>query len=261
LSQKVIHFLSKLVQEGHTLLFVTGRTLFWSMHLLRQLPFGYYLAVLNGAYIIQMPDKKLIAASSVSAAKGRQALTLLPEFDAAVILLQGPDENEASFLFPKYASPILIRHLEARREALKENWITIDDPKAVSQKSFAAIRVFCLPETAKEVHMLIEERLKVHAPMMTDSFDSCFTVVQITHHNANKGHALEVIAKHSMHAGKIIACGDDHNDASMLEKADCAVVMNTAPAEVLLLADVIAPSAKEDGLITGLQQALARYIP
>ena len=57
--------------------------------------------------------------------------------------------------------------------------------------------------------------------------------------------------------GKVIAAGDDYNDEPMLEAADIKVVMATAPADLLSKADIIAPAASEDGIICGLEAAIA----
>jgi Cof subfamily protein (haloacid dehalogenase superfamily) len=252
--EEVICYLHQRVQEGYHILFVTGRTFFWSMYLLKNMPFSFYLAVLNGAYIAHMPAHTFIAKQYLATKTSKEALIRLEKVDAGVVLYTGPERDEKSYFCTQYASPVIVQHLEARRVALKERWEVIKNIDDLPNISFAALRAFCLPHTAKEVSMEFESLLDAHAPMMTDSYDAQFLIVQLTHAQVSKGHALDIVKKHVGGPDLVIACGDDYNDISMLKKADFAVVMNTAPSAVLALADIIAPSSKENGLIIGLNK-------
>jgi hydroxymethylpyrimidine pyrophosphatase-like HAD family hydrolase len=68
---------------------------------------------------------------------------------------------------------------------------------------------------------------------------------------------LEDVIAATGERGKVIAAGDDYNDESMLKVADVKVVMATAPQDLLLKADVVAPAASEEGIIAGLEAAIA----
>ncbi len=256
LSKNVITYLQKMHQAGYQLMFVTGRTVFWAMHLLKHLPFPFTLAALNGAYIVKMPENTLIQKWNISIASLKKCSSFFNGHDLAIVLCCGPDHEEKSYLCIKHASKVVLDHLEARKKALCENWYTVEDFSKVTVSSVAACRIFCLTHTAKALSMDIQENTSFHAPMMRDSFNASFCVVQVTDKKATKGDAVLCVKKKFLPKGFVIACGDDYNDLSMLEMADCKVVMNTAPSELLQIADVIAPSAKEDGLIQGLKHAV-----
>jgi Cof subfamily protein (haloacid dehalogenase superfamily) len=258
-SKDVVRYLFKMKNAGYEIMFVTGRTVFWAMHLLKKLPFPFYLAALNGAYIVKMPENTLIQKHAISLSAIKKFSPFFKDHDVAVVLCSGPDHAEKSYLYIKHASKVILDHVEARKKALCENWYTIGDFSNVSISSVSACRIFCLTHTAKTLSIDIQEKTSFHAPMMRDSFNASFCVVQVTNKKATKGEALVSMKKKLGIKGAVIACGDDYNDLTMLEKADCKVVMNTAPSALLKLADVIAPSAKDDGLIFGIEEARKFY--
>ena len=258
LSADVVAYLHSVRKEGWKFLFVTGRTLDWSCQLLDALPFDFYLSVFNGAYTLEYPKKAVIKKCFLSFERIFQVVNLVRNEDVGLAFYGAPDRFNKSFLYRNFASHVLVNHLTARAKAVCESWTEIDNVMDLPTDSFASMRLFCLPHTAKKLGYLIEDATKLNAPMMKDSYDDCFSVVQVTHPEVSKGQVLHHVLKHHGKMLKIIACGDDHNDISMLKEADCAVVMASAPCEVLQLADIIAPPAKEDGIIQGIKNAINR---
>lgn len=258
-SEKVVSYLQEKAQQGYRLLFITGRTYAWSVHLLKKLPFPYILASLNGAYVAKMPENRPLATNYIAFSKMALIEPLIHLEEVALILCTGPDQNEKSFLLSRYANDALKAHLKLRRAALSENWTEISDVNEIQLNHFAALRIFCIKSAAPKLQKMLMAVPEVQVAMMKDSYDDRFSLVTVTHSGASKGHAALFVAKHVGNSGPIIACGDDYNDIPMLEIADCKVVMNTAPEDLLKLADVIAPSAALDGLIDGIESALKRF--
>jgi len=253
----VVKFLQELHKERWKLLFVTGRTVDWSLRLLDSLPFDFYLSAFNGAYTMSFPEKKVIKKFYLPFDQLFQVVQLVKDEDVGIAFYAAPDQKKRSFFYRKLASHIVERHLFARAKALADDWSEVDNVMDLPTDSFSAMRLFCLPHTAKKLSHAIESKMALHAPTMKDSYNDGFSIVQITHKGASKGEALENMLHHLGKMPKVIACGDDHNDISMLKRADIAVVMADAPPEVIVLGDVIAPSAKNFGIIQGLQQACA----
>lgn len=258
LAAEVVEYLQSVHKSGWKLLFVTGRTLDWSCKLLDSLPFDFYLSVFNGAYTLEYPKKTVIKKCFLPFERIFQVVNLVRNEDVGIAFYGAPDRFNKSFLYRNFASHVVANHLIARAKAVCETWTDIDNVMDLPTDSFASMRLFCLPHTAKKLGYLIEDATQLHAPMMKDSYDDCFSVVQVTHAEVSKGQALQHVLKHHGKMHKIIACGDDHNDISMLKEADVAVVMASAPCEVLQLADIIAPPAKENGIIQGIKNALNR---
>lgn len=256
LSAKVSSFLEKLVQDGHSILFVTGRTYHWSLHLLKSLPFAYTLAVLNGSYVCLMPENQTIRRCYLKLDDLKTLIEKVNLDKTGLMICCGPDQGEKSFFLSRFADDTLIFHLQARKMALKENWTAINDVCDIQLESFAAVRLFCYAEDAVRLQ---KESAFLQSAMMKDSLNDRFCVVSVTHNGASKGSAAKFVSSHLENKGFVIACGDDYNDIPMFEAADVAVVMSTAPKPVQEYADVIAPSAERDGIIDGLQQALKAF--
>ena len=83
-----------------------------------------------------------------------------------------------------------------------------------------------------------------------------YYVGQATHAKADKGHALRRYIDRVGGGVPVIAAGDDNNDIPMLETADVAIAMGTAAGPIRAIADLVAPSAKEYGIIAGLKAAI-----
>jgi hypothetical protein len=65
---------------------------------------------------------------------------------------------------------------------------------------------------------------------------------------ASKGTALRWLADYlGIDRSAVLAVGDDWNDIAMMEYAGVSVAMGDSPPEVLAVADVVAPSASENG--------------
>ncbi len=252
----VVSFLKELHTDRWKFLFVTGRTLDWSVRLLDQLPFDFYLSSFNGAFTMTFPEKEVIKKFYLPFELCFQIVQLIKDEDIGVAFYTAPGQKNRSFLYRKHASHVLERHLFARAKALSDDWTEVENVMDLPTDTFAAMRLFCLPHTAKKISSMIGEKRSLNAPMMKDSYNDGFAIVQVTHKNASKGAALEICLDHLGKAPRVIACGDDHNDISMLKRADVAVVMADAPPEVINLADIIAPSAKDFGIIQGIGQAI-----
>ena len=82
----------------------------------------------------------------------------------------------------------------------------------------------------------------------------------ITSKHATKGEVIKKVRSLFPKEAFFIAAGDDHNDISMLEEADFAIVMKTAPEAMMSLADFIAESAKDLGIIEALKKATGEQL-
>lgn len=254
--QEVIAYLSSLAQEGWCLIFITGRPFVWTQSTLEELRFPYWLAVQNGALILEMPqqtifrrkylDKKLLPLMDV----------LCEHFQTDYAIYAGYDHNDICYYRPHKWSKSLQTYLKNRFTTLKEKWIAVDSYEALPIENFAAVKCFAHQELGGEELCHGIEALGLHSPLNKDPFDPHYYVIQGTHAEATKGAALNFFSKNFTPPLPIIACGDDSNDFSMLCLADVKVVMSDAPPAILELATVIAPPAEQNGIIPGLKQAL-----
>lgn len=84
----------------------------------------------------------------------------------------------------------------------------------------------------------------------------CFDI-HITHKEATKKHALEILLKMlNVKKDKVISAGDGNNDMPLFEMSGYKIAMGNAMKELKTKADFIAGRADEDGLAMALEKKL-----
>lgn len=256
LSRAVAGYLSELASREWLIVFITGRTFNWGFRVLKDLPFRYFLAVQNGAIILEMPMRFIISRKYLD----RSILFAMDKVcqgePSDYVVYAGYEHHDVCFYRPKKFSSELLRYLEKRVAAFHETWQPLNSFDEMPLESFASVKCFGREASALRLAQKIEEKLGLHVPLIRDPFDKNYLVVQATYTGISKGQALKDLMAMEACAGTVIAAGDDRNDISMLEMAHIKVVMSTAPKEMLDMADVVAPPAGEEGIIAGLQAAL-----
>lgn len=254
----VVQYLTSLQEEGWLLIFITGRPFQWGFDVLQYLPHPYAFAVQNGALILDMPARREIIKHYLT----RETLPLMEQIcqeeGTDFIVYAGFDHQDWCYYRPIHLPPSLLEYVKKRFMGLNEKWQSLPSFHSLPVSNFSSYKCFAKLEQAKRLSERFENELHFHAPINRDPFDSTYYVVQATHPYANKGTALKLYRQHLMLSGAVIAAGDDYNDLSMLQAADIRVVMNTAPRELQEIADVLAPSAAENGIIKGLSEAIAK---
>ncbi len=254
--EEVATFLDRLADEGWDLIFITGRSYPRTLPML-QLKNSFYLAVHNGAHCFEVPSGKEIFNNFLHG----DVLPLLEEAcedEPSGIVVYGPqrDIDVCYYDRSQFKNP-LMDYLERRAERFGESWKSLEDFKKERIESFPAVKYFgsleSLERICGRVHFF---GAFVDIPIIRDPFGQDHYVAQATAHGVNKGDAVRRFAEYKRGSGPIIAAGDDRNDLPMLQTADLAIVMGSAPEDVLRAADIVAPPASENGIIKGLTIAL-----
>lgn len=256
---EVVDYLQQLFREQWQILFVTGRTFQWGYEVLKVLPFPYYLAVQNGAITLEMPSRKILLKKYLdkSIIPGMQKVCEGEPTD--FVIYAGYEYEDLCYYRPGHFDDPLHDYLKARAAKMKERWQPLDTFDALQIEQFASVKCFGIYSAAELVAQRIEQTLGLHVPVIRDPFNENNFVVQATHPQVNKGQALSDLSNLLSCNGGIIAAGDDFNDLPLFANADIKIVMQTAPPEIKKLADIIAPSAENNGIIEGLKKALQLY--
>lgn len=256
LDSTIIEYFSQLHEKGWVFLFVTGRTFDWGSLLLKPLKFPYYFAVQNGAFLLEMPSRKIVVKELLNE-------NILPAIDeicgiekCSYALFSGYANQDKCYWRPEQFTPSMREYLEKRILFTQEKWIAVSH---FSLQEFAAVKFFAPIDSAERISYHLEKKLQLHAPPIRDPFDEKMYVVQATHPDAHKGTPVDLCKKLTGIVEPVIAAGDDLNDQPLLERANWAIAMNTAPKKLLDVADYIAPSAREKGILVGLREALKKY--
>lgn len=182
----------------------------------------------------------------------------MAEFHSSTVAYSGVEFNEQIYYCPHKYDSKQLAYLEMRKSALGEEWVPLNEFSDVPVDLFCAFRIFEDDfDKAKLISHKIEEKLQLPAPLMIDSFNGTSRVIQVTAQDITKGSSIRHLRRFCQ-GGQVIAAGDDHNDIPMLEEADISIVMETAPDDVKVHGDIIAESAKVNGIINALEQAIQR---
>jgi hydroxymethylpyrimidine pyrophosphatase-like HAD family hydrolase len=258
LPREVKEFFENLISDGWRIIFITGRPFQWGYSALQSLQCSYYFAVQNGALILEMPQK-IIKLKKYLHPNILAGMDLVCKGElSSYVVYSGYDHNDICYYRPALFDRFLLDYLLKRVNTLEERWIALESFDQLPIKEWASVKSFGHIELANRLSRRIENELHLHAPVIRDPFDPNYYVVQATHLQVDKGKTLQEFIKIVGTPPIIIAAGDDNNDASMLSVADIKIVMETAPAYLLEMADIKAPAASKQGIITGLQEALRR---
>lgn len=254
---EVIDYLTSLHQQGWKMVFITGRTFSWGHLSLQGLNFPYYLSVQNGAILMEMPSKRIVKTKYLDA-------SILNKMDAVCageptdyVIYAGIEDGDRCYYRPKKFEPEMLKYVQARCQFLDEKWTPLESYDHLDIHGFASVKCFGEYPSIEKISHRIENEIGLHAPPIKDPYKEGRFVSQATHPEVNKGFALKDFLKLNPNHGIVIAAGDDNNDLPMLQEADIKIAMANAPRLVLAIANVIAPPASKNGIITGLKYAIA----
>lgn len=258
LDSNVIEVLHRLSKEGWLFIFITGRPFQWGYLTLKSLPFSYTLAVQNGALLLEIPSNKILLRKSLSHEYLPKIEKIGHECETDFVIYSGLENDDWCYYRPALLPPAMSSYGLKRASFLGEKWQAVQTFSDLPVSQFSSIKFFTNDERAWLLSQRIEKELGLHAPVNRDPFNPDYFVIQATHAEATKGHALKEFIQLMNISGPVIAAGDDYNDFSMLQVADIKIVMANAPSELLAIADVIAPPASQRGIIQGLAEAMHR---
>ncbi len=242
---EVERYLADQVKEGWEVVFITGRTFDYGYEVLRECTFPYYYASFNGAQLMRMPEREVVRRHEADGA-------LVPLIVKACGA-EGADPQLHGVEGAAWRPHKLIEadrlYLEERLARSGETWAVVEE---FAHEPFLYAKVFAPREALER----IAGRLKgaaVVCSVIQDPLRPLQAVMLITTKGATKGAALRDVRK--LVGGVAIAAGDDFNDVSMLEEADVSIAMQSAPQSVREMADIVAPSSAENGIIEGIEKA------
>lgn len=234
---------------GWDIYFVTGRSFTWAMQSLVQFRCPFYLAIQNGALILEMPSKKVLSRNYLTT-------SVIPELDKFLgkrfpdfALYSGFEGNDLVY----YRSDALTYPLK-RADLIGEKWVKLSEYDNLPFTTFPSIKWFGKKHELEPLLHILDEEYDWHAPLIKDPIDPSYYILQASSTFATKGHSVD----HFKGNRPLIAAGDDLNDYTMLMKADYKVVMKGAPQQLIEIADVVAPSVHEMGLIAGLKEIMKK---
>lgn len=239
--------------RGMAVTLATGRRLATVMPLADQLGITLPLILQGGAQIVDAhagtvlysnPLPRAWVADLVRIAVMEGVQPILYE-DRAVTqrLLTGPAARDSSPMAPYMAArPELVRRLSYEDLAATDGALqlaVIDALPAVRRVAARLLVAHC--------------RTLVSYSATLDAY-----ILEVFHETCSKGAALRHLASSlGIPLSAVVAVGDNYNDEEMLRAAGLGVAMANAEPEIRAIADMIAPSNDEDGIVALIDELLA----
>lgn len=251
---KVVCFLNEQVEQGWQVAFLTGRIFMFAERILKHFDFPYIVAVQNGADILDMPSKKVLQRNYFSC-------DILPQIEHAYqgqkedfIIYAGIEKGDFCYYRPERFSKKMHEYLDMLK-ALSDKW---HSSNFIFEKGtrFPLIKSFGEKRAMQDLYAQLKENQALEVSIIRDPIDPKLYLNLITDHSASKGHTIQFLRDY-LKSPLVIAAGDDHNDLKMLKQADVAIAIETAPEEVLSIADIIAKPAEKLGIIDAVKEAIA----
>jgi hypothetical protein len=247
-------FLSRLYERlGWRIVFATGRSCTFAQRILSALSFPYVLVAQNGSLVMEIPSRQIWFKRYLPSA-------VLPWIEKAYrgipsdfVVYGGVEVGDVCFYRPSRLTSEQLAYVARAQEREAALWRSVE---RFSLERFPLVKCFGSPVTMRKVFMRLKETSLFHLSFIRDPFLSGQYLTLATDVSVSKGSALEEVFRQEGRYGQVIAVGDDENDMSLLRAADIKIAMSHAPEGLRKIADFIAPSSEDGGLIQALKIAL-----
>lgn len=126
------------------------------------------------------------------------------------------------------------------------------------QQTLETTKLLALSPDPAIVGDVLRQLQQTYLPQDLYLTQSVETFFEATHPLSNKGAAVQFLVEDllNLRPEQVMAIGDNFNDVEMLRYAQIGVAMGDAPADVQAIADWVAPSVEEDGVVAAIEQFL-----
>lgn len=246
----VIDFLHQAYLDGWQIALATGRAFSFAKKALNNFDFPFFVLPQNGSSAILMPQETVLFNSYMEESILNLLEQLFEDSETDFIVYSGVEKHDACFYRKKRFSPDKIVYLQELQAREKEPWHDVDDFSIA--RPIALIKAFGRHDKLKKIATFLNKNKLANACIIKDPFHPTYFILLITDVLASKGNALEKLILKQGNRGCVIAAGDDENDLSLLNSADVKIAMPHAPEVLRKVADFIAPSVHEMGVIKAL---------
>ncbi|NGX55398.1 MAG: hypothetical protein KR126chlam2_01033 [Chlamydiae bacterium] len=248
-------YLSELIARGWRMIFLTGRSFSFATPLFHGFDGEYLMAVQNGSALYSMPAAK-------EKAKHYLPCRFLPAIEAVFheegcgfVVESGKENQDICYYKTANFTPEGRDYLNFRISISPELWVDTPSFESLPLKEFAVGKYFATKEQAHRIAEKIRKIDQFNVVVITDPYRIGYHVAHISQKEASKARALGHFMEKD---GPLIVAGDDYNDVDMVKMGDVKIVMENAPQELHSLADILAPPAKEQGIIPALEEAIGK---
>ncbi|MFC1528636.1 HAD-IIB family hydrolase [Candidatus Latescibacterota bacterium] len=249
ITDMVYDALKRAASANWEIVIASGRTYYAAKKVCGELPFVRYGAFSNGACIMNVKDAGVVHMVTISSGLAEKIIRTMRDNGVIPALYTTNHENQRIYydtldgaceLFEWYVT-------NDQRCALVDDVMTYTD-------DVLQIGAIAKKNTVLDIRDALDE---FGVRVMTLPFESShiggknreFWFLQVIGIDAMKHIALKRLADMlNIPAGRLVAVGDNYNDADMIINADIGIAMGNAPEEVKKLAQMVVGSNNDSGL-------------
>ena len=253
LSKENDRVLARAAGEGVTVVPATGRFYGAMPEAIKALPYVRYVIEVNGAGVVDLETGEKLVRADIPWDEAVGIMEVLDGYDVIYDCFSGGQAFMGRAHYGRIPEFAPDRHYYKMLTELRQ---PVDDLKAFLRDTKRPIQKtqFFFRDMELRARLLKEFPARFSGYTVTSSV---VNNIEITHKNANKGHALVSLC-HALgvDVSDSMAFGDDLNDVPMLLAAGVGVAMENAGPEAKAAADLVAPSNDENGVAVILSRAL-----
>jgi Cof subfamily protein (haloacid dehalogenase superfamily) len=249
----VSSYFKQLSGMGWKFVFLTGRSYTFSKTCLDCFDFDYYFSSQNGSLLMEMPSKEIIFKDYVHGSAIEHLEAVFHDLDCDFIVYKGMEFNDSCYFRPKRIPKNIMPYIYELQAREKEDWEEVDN---FVIDSFPLAKCVGSLEQLHLAYDRLEKMKMFDISIIRDPFFEKTHILLVTNKGVCKGAALRrLTSRHEKSV--IISAGNDFNDITLLEAGDIKIAMKNSPKELLSIANYIAPSAREMGIVTTLKSILS----
>lgn len=250
ITEKVFNALDKAVSAGWEFVIASGRTYYAAQSIIGRLPFLNYAVLSNGSCIMDVKKNKVLHFETLTPEVVEKVVRVTRELGAIPALYNTDIFHQA----------VYYDTLDGACDFFK--WYVTDDKRCervgdVMEYTDNVLQVGMIAE--RDIIFSIRDGLDLNGarilalPFESPSFggkNMDFWFLQVVKTQAVKIDALRKISRWlDIPDGRLIAVGDNYNDADMIKNADVGIAMGNAPDEIKELAHEVVGSNNGSGIV------------
>jgi hypothetical protein len=251
LSKKYVKDLNELMDKGLKFTIATGRDMKKTLKAIPGLNLPYPCILTNGALLADLKSQEFLKITNIKPTIINEILTLSHEFKIPPIVFAvfNPNSKKVTFNKGTWGS-------EGIKPLKSEHYLPFKEQDVVSiqfhtkKELLDPFKDIIYKNFKNETNLIYIEDVAYNAL----GYEGEWYWLEINSHEAGKAQMLRYLTNHlKIKMEDVIAFGDNHNDIGMLKAAGYGIAMENSPDELKAIADFIAPSNVDGGVIKYLK--------
>jgi Cof subfamily protein (haloacid dehalogenase superfamily) len=208
---------------------------------------GGFVVSYNGAYVTDWATKQVLHETTLSKDKTHTLIDLAKSADSDFHTYVDGD------ILTERHNPFTDIEAELTSMPIRD----VSCLKSTVQSNVPKLLMVAEPSKVKKMHAAMNES---HGTEFTITISKPY-FLEFTKNAVDKSAGIDVICSYlGINKNDVVAMGDSYNDLTMIRDCGIGVAMGNAPDDIKAISDFIAPSNKDDGVATVVNEILKQQL-